>query len=243
MFNAKDQKERIIRWIRDYFEENGKGCNAIVGISGGKDSSTTAALCARALGKDRVFGVLMPQGSQYDIGVSRELVEYLGIWHIIINIKDTVDTLVSAIAESGCELNKQALINIPARIRMATLYAVSAANNGRVANTCNLSEDYVGYATKFGDGAGDFSPLSNLTVGEVKAIGKELGLPSKFTDKVPEDGLSGLSDEENLGFTYQALDRYIRESVCDDKAVKEKIDILHKQNLHKLKPIPGYEYN
>jgi NAD+ synthase len=241
MFDAKEQKDKIINWIKNYFDENGKDCKAVVGISGGKDSSTTAALCAQALGKERVFAVLMPQGDQRDIDVSRELVEYLGLTSITVNIKDTVDTLLSAIKENGCELNRQALINTPARIRMTTLYAVSAAVNGRVANTCNLSEDYVGYATKFGDGAGDFSPLANLTVSEVKAIGRELGLSSKFIDKVPEDGLSGLSDEENLGFTYAALDRYIREGVCDDAAVKEKIDILHKQNLHKLKLIPCYE--
>jgi NAD+ synthase len=242
MINASFQKEKIIQWIRDYFEENGKGCNAIIGVSGGKDSSVTAALCVEALGKEKVFAVLMPQGSQHDIDVSRALVEHLGIKHITINIKDTVDALVSAIKEGGCELNRQALINIPARVRMMTLYAVSAVKNGRVANTCNLSEDFVGYATKFGDGAGDFSPLSQLTVNEVKALGRELDLPDKFIDKIPEDGLSGLSDEDNLGFTYAVLDRYIREGICDDEATKEKIDLLHRQNLHKLNLMPCYRW-
>jgi NAD+ synthase len=242
MFNAAKVKNALIEWIRGYFEQNGKDCNAVVGISGGKDSSVTAALCVQALGEDRVYGVLMPQGEQHDIGYSRELVSHLGIKHFVINIKDSVDALLASIKESSLSLNRQATINIPARIRMTTLYAVSAAVNGRVANTCNLSEDWVGYATKYGDGAGDFSPLSRLTVAEVKALGGELGLPSKFIEKVPEDGLSGLSDEENLGFTYSVLDRYIREGVCEDAAVKEKIDRLQRINKHKLALMPYYNY-
>jgi len=240
MFNAAKIKDELISWIQKYFEENGPDCCAVVGLSGGKDSSVTAALCVQALGKDKVYGVLMPQGQQHDIDYSKELAAHLGIKHYIINIKDSVDALLSSVKESSLSVNKQASINIPARIRMTTLYAVSAIVNGRVANTCNLSEDWVGYATKYGDGAGDFSPLSQLTVSEVKAIGRELGLPSKFIEKVPEDGLSGLSDEENLGFSYDVLDRYIREGVCEDAAVKEKIDKLNKINLHKLKLMPGF---
>lgn len=248
MFNAGKIKDEIIQWIRGYFEENGaassgrQNCHAVIGISGGKDSSVVAALCAQALGADRVFGVLMPQGQQHDINYSRDLVSHLGIKHAVINIKDTVDSLLAAVKASSLETNRQAVINIPARIRMTTLYAVSAILDGRVANTCNLSEDWVGYATKYGDGAGDFSPLSQLTVTEVKAVAKELGLPSKFIDKVPEDGLTGLSDEENLGFTYDVLDRYIREGVCEDAAVKAKIDRLHQLNLHKLSLMPSYNF-
>jgi len=242
MFNAAKVKNEIIEWIRDYFEDNGKDCNAVVGISGGKDSSVTAALCVQALGKDRVYGVLMPQGEQHDINYSQELVSFLGIKHFVINIKNSVDALLASIKDANLSLNRQAVINIPARIRMTTLYAVSAAVNGRVANTCNLSEDWVGYATKYGDGAGDFSLLSKLTVTEVKALGKELGLPLKFIEKVPEDGLSGLSDEENLGFSYAVLDRYIREGVCEDTAVKEKIDRLQKTNQHKLALMPYFNY-
>ena len=242
MFNAAKVKNELVDWIRGYFDQNGKDCSAVVGLSGGKDSSVTAALCVQALGKDRVYGVLMPQGKQYDIGYSQELVSILGIKHFVINIKDSVDALLASIKESSLSLNRQATINIPARLRMTTLYAVSAAVNGRVANTCNLSEDWVGYATKYGDGAGDFSPLSRLTVAEVKALGKELGLPQKFIEKVPEDGLSGLSDEENLGFTYAVLDRYIREGVCEDAALKEKIDRLQKLNQHKLALMPHYNY-
>lgn len=242
MFDAEKIKDEIIQWIKDYFEHNGKDCSAIVGISGGKDSSIVTALCVQALGKDRVIGVLMPQGEQHDINYAKELAEYLGIKHIIVNIKDSVDALLSSLKEGTLPVNRQAAVNIPARIRMTALYAVSATGNGRVANTCNLSEDYVGYATKYGDGAGDFSPLSNLTVTEVKQIGKALGLPDKFVNKVPEDGLSGLTDEENLGFSYEALDRYIREGICEDAAVKEKIDKLRKVNLHKLSLMPSYAF-
>jgi NAD+ synthase len=240
MFDAAKTKDELIKWIRDYFEKDGKDCCAVVGLSGGKDSSVTAALCVQALGKERVYGVLMPQGTQYDIDYSKGIASFLGIKHFIINIKDTVDALKGSLKESSIELNRQAEINIPARIRMTTLYAVSATVNGRVANTCNLSEDWVGYATKFGDGAGDFSPISQLTVTEVKAVGRELGLPEKFIEKVPEDGLSGKTDEDNLGFTYDALDRYIRDGVCVDNAVKEKIEKLHQINIHKLKLMPSY---
>jgi NAD+ synthase len=182
----------------------------------------------------------MPQGEQHDIAYSRELITHLGIKHIEVNIKKTVDALLENIKESSLSLNRQSVTNIPARIRMTILYAVSASVNGRVANTCNLSEDYIGYSTKYGDSAGDFSPLSQLTVTEIKLIGKELSLPSKFIDKIPEDGLSGLSDEENIGFTYDVLDRYIREEVCEDTAIKEKIDKLHENNLHKLKLMPCF---
>jgi NAD+ synthase len=240
MFDAVKVKDALVQWIRGYFEENGKDCNAVVGISGGKDSSAVAALCAKALGPQKVYGVLMPQGEQYDIAYSRQLVDHLGINHVVVNIKNGVDALLESIKQAGLSTNRQAVINIPARIRMTTLYAVSAIVNGRVANTCNLSEDWVGYATKYGDGAGDFSPLSQLTVTEVKAIGSELALPANLIDKVPEDGLSGLSDEENLGFTYDCLDKYIREGVCEDKAVKEKIDRLNQINLHKLKLMPCF---
>ena len=241
MFNAKEVKTEIIQWIRDYFNINGRDSNAVVGISGGKDSSVTAALCVRALGIDRVYGVLMPRGKQWDLEISYKLVNYLGINHCVIDIGNIMDSFTETFSESGLAINQQALINNPARIRMTVLYAVSAIIDGRVANTCNLSEDWVGYSTKFGDSAGDFSPLSRLTVTEVKAIGRELGLPSRFIDKQPEDGLSGLSDEEKLGFSYDVLDKYIREGVCDDKVIKEKIDRLHQNNQHKLNPMPCFE--
>jgi NAD+ synthase len=241
MFDAEKVKTKIVSWIRAFFDDHGRGCNAVVGVSGGKDSSVTAALCAEALGADRVVGVLMPRGEQYDIDFSRELVGHLGIRHYVVNIKDGVDAIFAAINAAGLSPGNQALVNTPARVRMSVLYAVAATVNGRVANTCNLSEDWVGYATKFGDGAGDFAPLARVTVAEVRALGRALSLPAKIIDKVPEDGLSGKSDEENLGFTYAVLDRYIREGVCDDAAVKERIDGLHEANLHKLRVMPCFE--
>ena len=239
MFHAEMVKDECVAWIREFFEHNGAGCNAVVGISGGKDSSVTAALCAEALGPERVIGVLMPCGEQSDIACAKQLVEHLGIRRVVVNIKRAVDGLVNALPE-GMELSVQAGTNLPARIRMAALYAVSQSSNGRVANTCNLSEDWVGYATRYGDGAGDFSPLSQLTVAEVKAVGSVLGLPQNLIEKTPIDGLCGKSDEENLGFSYTVLDRYIRTGVCEDGSIKEKIDRLHAANRFKLEPMPSF---
>lgn len=222
---------------------NGKGCNAVIGISGGKDSSIVAGLCAEALGKERVIGVLMPNGEQKDIDCAKLLVKSLDIPYYICNIKDATDGVLRSMESAGVEASRQTKINLPPRIRMSMLYAISQSQNGRVANTCNLSEDYVGYATRYGDGAGDFSPLGGLTVQEVKAIGRELPLPKELVDKVPSDGLTDRTDEDNLGFTYAELDRYIREGVCENEAVKAKIDRLHALNEFKLKPIPHFTPN
>jgi NAD+ synthase len=158
-----------------------------------------------------------------------------------VNIGDTVDTLLDEIGDS-VHVSEQSIINTPARIRMTTLYAISACVGGRVANTCNLSEDYVGYATKFGDGAGDFSPLAELTVSQVIAIGEELGLPDELIHKTPIDGLCGKTDEENLGFTYATLDEYIEgvNPLENQPELKEKIDKMHSYNLHKLNPMPKF---
>ena len=242
MFHVEKVTNDIVRWIRDWFDENGKGCNAVVGISGGKDSSVVAALCVAALGKDRVIGVLMPNGVQPDIDCSKQLVQHLGIPYFVCNIKKSVDGVIESLQESGVEISCQTIINLPPRIRMSTLYALSQSKNGRVANTCNLSEDWVGYSTRYGDAAGDFAPLGQLTVREVVAVGKHLNLPIHLVEKVPSDGLSGKTDEDNLGFTYAALDKYIREGVCEDEQVKAKIDHLHKANEFKMKPIPAFPY-
>ena len=237
-FNAEKTKNECVQWIRDFFEENGPGCSAVIGISGGKDSSVVAALCVEALGADRVIGVLMPNGEQADIDMAKLLVEHLGIRHYIVNIKDAVDGVTKNIP---FELSAQSRQNLPPRIRMSTLYAVSQSNNGRVANTCNLSEDWVGYSTRYGDSVGDFSPCSNLTVQEVRAIGRLLGLPAVLVDKVPTDGLCGKTDEDNLGFTYEELDRYIREGIEPPPEKKEKIDRLHRINAFKLKLMPSFD--
>ena len=240
MFNALKVKNECVQWIRDFFEQNGKGCNAVVGISGGKDSSIAAALCVEALGRERVIGVLMPQGEQHDIDMAYMLVNHLGIEHYVVNIKDAVDGILKNIPES-VELTPQAVQNLPPRIRMSTLYAVSQSRNGRVCNTCNLSEDWVGYSTRYGDSVGDFSPMSNLTVTEVKEIGYLLGLPRELVDKTPIDGLCGKSDEENLGFSYAELDKYIRTGVIADADKKALIDKKHKLNLFKLQIMPAFK--
>ena len=216
----------------------------MIGISGGTDSSVSAALLCEALGKDRVIGVLMPCGEQHDIDVSQKLVDYLGIKYYTVNIKEPVFALHDLVGEAvGCEPNDTDAYktNTPARVRMTVLYGICALVGGRVANTCNLSEDYVGYSTKFGDAAGDFSILSSFTKTEVKEIGRELGLPSIFVDKIPEDGMSGKSDEERLGFTYAVLDRYIRTGEIEDKEHKEMIDRKHRINLFKLRLMPSFE--
>lgn len=241
MFDAKKVKNEIVEWLREWEENNGKGCNFIVGVSGGKDSSVVAALLVEAFGKDRVIGVKMPCGEQKDIDYSNMLINHLGIRGYTMNIGDAVGEIRSQFPV-GVKISDQTTTNLPARIRMATLYAISQSMNGRVANTCNLSEDWVGYATRYGDAAGDFSPLSQLTVTEVKAIGRELGLPSELVDKTPTDGLCGKTDEDNLGFTYSELDAYIRDGIEPSEEVKAKIDSMHEKNLFKLQLMPSFVY-
>lgn len=272
-FQAREVKDRCVAWIREFFDKNGKDCNCIIGISGGKDSSVAAALCVEALGRERVFGVLMPNGRQADIDMAWKLVDFLGIGAVTIPIDPVVNAVICGVEPALMQIKRppltqgvefvpvqgtnatwadspeflpeggmsgQARINLPARIRMAVLYAVSQSKNGRVVNTCNLSEDWVGYSTRYGDSAGDFSPLSDLTVGEVKLIGRAVGIPEDLIEKVPSDGLCGKSDEDNLGFRYEVLDRYIRTGEIEDKAIKEKIDRLHEKNLFKLQLMPKF---
>ena len=239
MFDALRVKNDCVQWIRDFFAANGPDCNAVVGISGGKDSSVVAALCVEALGADRVIGVLMPCGEQADIDCSLKLVNHLGIRHYIVNIKDAVEGLKAAMP-ADLPLSTQSITNLPPRIRMTTVYAVSQSVNGRVCNTCNLSEDWVGYSTRYGDSVGDFSPMSHLTVTEVKAIGHLLNLPAELVEKVPIDGLCGKTDEENLGFTYAELDEYIRTGYIADPVKKEMIDRRHRANLFKLELMPMF---
>lgn len=240
-FDVEKATNGCINWIREWFLKNGKDCNAVLGISGGKDSSVVAALCVAALGKDRVIGVLMPQGVQSDIDYSIELCEFLGIRNYTVNVGAAVSAITDEIA-AAMEITDQSRFNLPARVRMATVYAVAQSQNGRVANTCNLSEDWVGYSTRYGDSVGDFAPLSNFTVAEVIAIGSYLGLPEKFVKKPPIDGLCGQTDEDKLGFTYETLDKYIREGIEPDAEIKKRIDRLHEINLFKLRYMDVYEY-
>lgn len=238
-------KDKLVKWLRDWFDKNGKDCNAVIGISGGKDSSVVAALCVEALGKDRVIGVLMPDGEQADISDSYKLVNHLGIRYITININKAKGALFDAMLfqQDGNfkveNITEQAIQNLPPRLRMSTLYLVSQCMNGRVMNTCNLSETLLGWETRWGDAVGDVAPLANLTVQEVKQLGHELNLPVELVDKTPSDGLCGSSDEEKMGIKYSDMDKYIRTGICD-KETKEKIDKRIKDNWFKHNPIPSF---
>ncbi|MDO4649721.1 MAG: NAD(+) synthase [Eubacteriales bacterium] len=249
--NPEATKQRVIEWIRDYFKNSVPNGCAVIGISGGKDSSVAAAFCKEALGADRVIGVTMPDGDQKDISDSYELINHLGIKSMEVNIKDITGAYLNTFSNlpafqeiTGKEgLLGEAKINFPPRIRMSVLYAVaqSLPTGGLVVNTCNRSEDYVGYSTKFGDAAGDFSPMAAFTVEEVRQLGDVLGLPQSLVHKAPSDGLSGMTDEDKLGFTYAELDEYLATGVCENPVSKEKIDRLHVRNLHKLMPMPTYK--
>ena len=242
------KRQECVNWIKDYFKDNPDG-KAIIGISGGKDSTIAAALCVEALGADRVIGVLMPQGKQNDISDSYEVVARLKLQYHVVNIGSACEELYRFIADAvflsggmrAVKENNMITTNTPARLRMATLYAVAALYpNSRVVNTCNRSEDYVGYSTKFGDAAGDFSPLGNLTVREVLEIGDELDLPSYLVHKVPSDGMCGKTDEDNLGFTYEQLDDHILGTQKINPEIEEKIERLHKATRHKYQPMPTF---
>lgn len=246
-------KDQIVQWIREWFATNGKGCSAVVGLSGGKDSAVVAALCAEALGADRVLGVFMPNTTDGVVSVhaslqrihedkrdARKLVECLGIEWCTVDITAAYTSIISRLQRTGITPTDQTRINLAPRLRMSTLYAMSQSIGGRVANTCNLSEDWVGYSTRYGDSVGDFSPLSNFTSDEVIAIGKACGLPDELLNKTPSDGLCGKSDEDNLGFTYRTLNEYIRLGVCRDEEVKKRIDELHAKNQFKLQLMDSF---
>lgn len=224
--------KKTIQWIKDWFYSNGDGCNAVIGISGGKDSTVVAALCAEALGKDRVIGVQMPCGEQPDINYSDMVFDVLGIRKMTINIKGAVDGVINSLKLAGAEPSAQTLTNLPCRIRMSTLYAVSQSNNGRVSCNCNLSESYIGWETKWGDAVGDFAPLKAFTCSEVIEIGKYLGIPDVLINKVPSDGLQEKTDEDAFGFTYETLDMYLRTNECDSETL-DKIEKMHERALCK----------
>lgn len=252
--NAPALKDACVKWIAEWFAPFGPSSCAVLGMSGGKDSTVAAALCAKALGPERVVGVALPSGSQ-GLNEADEICRFLGIRYLCLNIGEAeaaLRALGAAVAGPAAAMDggtqpgfsRQAVLNIPPRIRMTVLYAVAQSVGGLVANTCNLSEDYIGYATLYGDAAGSFSPLGRFCVREVLAIGRELGLPEKWVGKTPDDGLPGsMPDEAKFGFTYAVLDRYIREGVCEDRAVKAKIDRMHRANLFKTEilRIPAFQ--
>jgi len=245
--DIKKIKQDMVAWVKDYFKKTIPGASAVVGISGGKDSSITSSILKEALGRDKVVAVMMPDGVQSDIEDSKELAKAVDLKNITVNIGPVTEAFIKAVneglKEQGLEMSKDARINMPPRIRMAVLYAVaqSLEGGGLVANTCNLSEDYVGYATKFGDAAGDFSLFANLTVEDVLKLGDECSdVPQHLVHKTPSDGLSGMSDEDKIGFKYAELDKYIKTGEAPAE-LKEKIERMHKANLHKLEPMPKFE--
>ena len=248
-FDVAKVTNELIEWIKDWYEKNGKGCNAVIGISGGKDSTICAALCVEALGKDRVIGVLMPNGIQADIGDSIRVCKYLDIKYVTLNIANAVEAELSELVKMendfGVQISEQTKINLPPRIRMATLYSVSQSMNGRVINTCNLSENVCSFSTLYGDHAGDVSPLDKLTVTEIKQVGHHLALPFDLVEKTPFDGLCGKSDEETFGFSYGTLDEFIRTGKGENKGIEK--EILNRYQRGKFKTevvqIPHYEPN
>ena len=248
-FDVEKVTGDCIQWIKDWFEKNGPGCNAVIGVSGGKDSLIVAKLCVEALGADRVIGVMMPNGVQKDISDSIRVCKLLGIKNYTINIENSVNVILKEMNESGIEITEQTRTNLPARIRMSTLYAVSQSNNGRVSNNCNKSEDIMGYSTRYGDAAGDFSPLSELTTVEIVAIGDYLGLPYDLVHKTPIDGLntnadgSYVTDEQSMGVSYDDIHKYVR---MRNELSQETIDYIsgrEKKNLFKLQLIPKFNPN
>lgn len=238
MFDVNFEIDEIKDWIREWFKVNGPKASAVIGISGGKDSTIIAKLLVDALGKDRVVGVMMPNGTQNDIQDSQRVIELLGIRSYTINIGSAYMGLLDQL-NNPSQATKE---NIPPRLRMTTLYAIaqSLPEGGRVCNTCNLSEDYIGYSTKYGDSAGDFSPCCEFTVTEMLQIGDALGLPEELVHKTPSDGLCGKTDEDNLGFTYEELDNYINTGEIINTEHKDNIDKRHRINLHKISPMPKY---
>lgn len=238
-FNPQKQLAGLLEWMDQQMTQCG-GKTAVIGISGGKDSSTVAALAVAAYGRENVYGVLMPNGVQPDIDYSQALVEHLQIPHCTINIHDAVQGVLQEMEKAGLTPSRQTRVNLPSRIRMATLYAVAqTVPAGIVINTSNLSEDWVGYCTIYGDSAGAFSPLGMYTTEEVIALGRVLGLPEKLLVKAPSDGLTGLTDEDNLGFTYHAVNEYVRRGVCDS-AIREQIDRKHRTSRFKFQTLPVY---
>lgn len=246
-FNAEKVRDELVAWLKDWFAKNGPNCRAVIGISGGKDSTIVAALCARAIGKERVLGVLMPNGVQKDIGDSIRVCEALGIQHITVNIKDAYQGVANNVlwALKGwynyTQLSEQTTINIAPRVRTATLYAVSQTVGGRVINTSNKSEAVTGYFTRWGDECGDCKPLINLLKSEVVAIGLTMPeIPRDLVEKAPADGLSGKTDEDKIGFTYDALDNYLR-GIGNEGDVDKKIEARIFSTMFKRKPIPAFD--
>lgn len=244
-FSAAQTLDPLIQWIREKMESI-RGKHAVIGISGGKDSSVTAALMAKALGPEKVFGILMPDDHQKDISYAREIAVHLGIHWSEINIGPITGSFYQQLRDSSLfdhlDISQQTRLNLPPRVRMTLLYAISQSiEQSRVINTSNLSEDWVGYATIYGDTAGAFAPLGMFTTEEVIALGRELDIPEKFLLKPPADGLTGKTDEMVLGFSYQVLNDYLRRGIEPEPHIKELIDRKHRESRFKFEPIPMFQ--
>ncbi|MDO5717451.1 MAG: NAD(+) synthase [Tissierellia bacterium] len=230
----------MIDWIRQNMNKIGAK-KAVIGISGGKDSTVTAALSAKAIGCENVYGLILPAKEQEDLSDAIEICNSLKINYNIINIGDMVENLKSSIIGTGISVSRQTEINIPPRIRMTALYAYAQSlSDALVVNTSNLSEDWIGYATVYGDTAGAFSPMATLTSDEVIQVGRYLGVADRFLEKPPADGLTGKTDEEVFGFSYDILNKYLRTGNIDDQEIKDKIDSMHRSSRFKFIPIPIY---
>lgn len=246
-FDAKNEAARVVAFIRDYMDKNGQAAPIIVGISGGKDSAAVAAASVAAVGPDRVFGVLMPAGIQNDIKDAEDCCRFLNIRHMTFNIGPLIKESYDRMKGSSKYMDFKKIspivgYNHPARLRTAILYMIANQVGGRVANTSNLSETYVGYDTKWGDQCGDFSPFFNYTASEIIEIGIALGMPEKAMRKAPHDGMCGQTDEDRWGFTYADLDSYLRGGELNDDMV-EKIERMHRRAAHKYNIVlPSVEY-
>ena len=234
-FDPAEQVKVIEDFIKNYFVENGSpNTKAVIGISGGKDSTIAAALLVRALGPGRVVGVLMPNGTQKDIEDAHEVCDILNIERYVFNIADAWNGISAGfLYDCKLKMNSQIETNTPARLRMTALYMIAAAVGGRVCNTGNASEAFIGYTTKYGDLAGDFALLRNLTVREIYAIGDYLELPMHLVHKSPADGMSGKTDEDNTGISYDAIDDYLLNGVIPETEIYQKMIAAHKRNIHK----------
>lgn len=239
-FDAKQTAEKLVKWLKDYFDNNGQPINAVVGCSGGKDSTVVLAALTKAIGPDRIYAILMPNGEQADIDDSYKICEYLGLKPHVCNIQNAYNGVVGSVS-GEFEPTNQMRINLAPVLRMTTLKAISQCVNGRFTCNGNASEAYIGWFTIDGDDRGSVKPLINMTVTEVIQVGEALGLPDWMIHKTPTDGLCGQTDEDKFGFTYEVLDKYIRTGEIDDLEVKAKIDDMHKRNAFKLKPMPSFE--
>jgi len=226
-FKVKTITEECIAWINKWFMHNGRDCNAYLGISGGKDSTICAALLKKALGGKCVYGVSMPDSNQ-GTNNAEQICKYLDINYVYAPIGNICDEF------NKFNLSSYAQMNLPPRVRMTMLYALSQSNNGRVCETSNLSEWYLGYYTIAGDNMGDFSPLGKLTVTEVKQIGMYLGLPESWVNRIPDDGLpNSKPDEEKLGVKYSDVDLLIRTGELDSSETIKKILTIHNNSSFK----------